>query len=328
MRVVKYFWHCAAIAIFLSCYSVASYAGFFDNIRMALGGTSIIFIEPPSSQEMVNYRQLVLQLNPSKPADPLISILETKLTNLRINQAVYFKQVTFTPPPMDVLKEQKWALVEISTNQWITNESSGNETRTQCPKGKIVCKDSDAAHFTVSCRTRAALVSAKISIKDTLSKATLVTDVASDKEESKICQGEGGNLEAPESLLGKAADAVANKLMVKFIPTSKKQASELIEDDSSLPDSSAKLKQAYRLAASGNIQTALKIYNQLIAGGISNGVVLFNAAYCEHAQGHYKNALELYKKALSAPNAPSDTIEKLQIIASDFVAAGIDSATD
>jgi len=320
--------HRVMLAVALSSVISISHAGFFDNLRMALGGGSIIFIEPPTSQDMVNYRYLVLQPTPPKTSDPLLPILETSLTGLRINQAVYFKQITATLPPTEALKEQKWAVIDVSTGQWATNETAGNETRTQCPKGKFACKDSEAAHYSVSCRTRTATVSAKLVIRDAVTKATLVSDVASGNAESKVCQDSSGSLDAPEAVLGRAASAVVSKLVAKFTPATKKQPLELVEDDSSLPEASEQLKQAYRLAAGGNIQTALKIYNKLIAENKSNGAVLFNAAYCEHAQGHYKTALELYKKAKDAPNAPKEIIEKLQLSASDLVAAGIDSATD
>jgi hypothetical protein len=42
----------------------------------------------------------------------------------------------------------------------------------------------------------------------------------------------------------------------------------------------------------------------------------------------YKRALDLYKKAGNASNSPKDAIQKYQMTASDFVAAGIDSAID
>lgn len=305
-----------------------AYAGLFDSVRMALSGKSVAFIDPPAVQEMVNYRYIGLVSAPGKSTDPMIPVLEARMTELAVNQNPYFRQVRVGAPSAAETKDQKWAVIEVSTGVWASNETSGNETRTQCPKGKFFCKDNEAAHTNVSCRTRTANVGVKITIRDAITQNILVSDSASNTAESKVCQDVGGTLDTPETLLGKAAGAVASQLMVKYTPAVKKQPMELIEEDSSLPEASEQMKQAYRLASNGNLQTALKVYNKLIADGKSNGAVLFNAAFCEHAQGHYKTAVELYKKAKGSPKAPTDLIEKFMAPASDYVATGIDSATD
>jgi hypothetical protein len=308
------------------CFSISANAGFFDKLRMALGATSIVFIEPPPIHETIKYRHLILQNNSS--SNPLFSRLENNLTSFRINQSAYFDQVSTTPPATKEMKDIQWAIVDISTDLYEVHDERSSEIRAQCQNGKLVCHDNEASHFYVGCNTRTATVSGKITFRDAITQKTITADVGSDKEISKVCQDTGGNLVDSETLLGKAADVVSNKLTAKFTPKTDKQISKLIEEDSSLPIANDKLKQAYRLASSGDVNTALKIYNQLITDGTSDGIILFNAAYCEHAQGNFKKALELYQAASNAPNAPKDVIAELQTKVSDFVAAGIDTAVN
>jgi hypothetical protein len=318
----------AMLAIVLFGAATSSHAGFFDNLRMAMGSESILFVGPSAAPNMAPYRNLLLQSASPNMPNPLLPVIESKLTGLRVNQNVYFAEVARTLPPPAVMRKKKWALVDVSTNQWVVSNTDGYENRTQCPKGKFACKDATAAHYAVFCRTRKASVSARLLVRDALSRATLVSDGASSQVESKVCNDVGGNLDEPEMLLGRAADAVAGQLVAKFAPSVTKQPLELLDSDAAQPELGEQLKQAYRLAAGGNIPAALNIYNKVIAEHAPNGTVLFNAAYCQHAQGHYKLALDLYQQAKAAPNAPNDLIAKYQVSVSDYVAAGINSAVD
>lgn len=311
--------------------AATSHAGVLDNIRLdsirqVIGG-SIQFIEPPAVQETANYRSLVLQHTAEKNSEALQTTLQNALKSLRVNQAPYFREVGTTPPAADALKERKWATLEVSATQWAIDDSTVSETRNACTsKVKMLCKDEDIK--TVSCKQRTVTVSGKVSLRDTATNAVLTTDSASESLQSKACADSGGEPDSADSMVTKAADAVAAKLIAKFTPRMTKRALDLIEDDSSLAGASEKLKQAYRLASGGNVQVALKLYHQLIADGMVNGVVLFNAAYCEQALGHFKAATELYKKAKAAPKAPLDKMEKLNATASDYVALGIETASD
>ncbi len=314
------------LVMFMVCSlgSLNAEAGFFDGLKMLVGG-STTFVEPANSQELVRSSEIVTVAGPNASSTALLSLVEQQLQTVRINDANFFTQIRRSTSSQNLGSPNAVAL-EVSVNQGDVAEQQGQEMRTQCLNGKVVCKDSEARHYSVQCMSRTARVSASLGIKNN-GQAILASRTASTDQVSKVCSDTGGALEDGTSLLSKAYGKIAQQLLADFVPVVKKRPIELLEEDSGADDSvNNKLKQAYRIAKDGSISGATRIYEDLASKADVSGVVLFNAAYCQHAIGNFAKAHELYAKAASAPRAPNDLITKYQTEASDWIARGVTSA--
>lgn len=282
-------------------------------------GKSTTFVEPPSNLALMKYDGIVLSAEGPGQASMLLEHIAAKLTSVKIADNMVFniyhsgEQVPNVPN----------IRIMVSANGWDVTESTGYENRTQCPKGKIVCGSDKAYHYTVSCRTRTATAAGRLTASNKEGGA-IFSKRENLTRSSKVCSGEGGGLEEPDALLSRAANDLAESLIGEFTPHNVKKPLDLVEETKDLDDATnEKMKQAYRLAAGNDIQSALAIYKSIFDRGVINSALYFNAGLCEQALGNFQNADSLYAMAVSSGNTPEDEIKKYRTQISDWLAKGV-----
>jgi len=298
-----------------------AHAGFFDGLRMLAGG-SVQFVLPADSPQLTTYRTIATAAK-SPGAQALQGSAEQILTDAKVGGAPLFKQVLRLDPGMSV--GEPFAILELTSDQPAIDERSFTEMRTQCLNKKAVCKDEQARHYQVNCRSRVASVRGALVISDGLKHSQLTSRNASLQTTSQVCEGDSGSLEDAASLSGRATAQLAQKLVGEFLPKTQKRPLDLVESDPAADASTnANLKQAYRLASSGELPASLRLYPSVVNGGYSSGVVLFDTAFCLQAMGKFAAAKDAYAQAATATKPPSD-IGKFKPEVDDWVARGVSS---
>jgi tetratricopeptide (TPR) repeat protein len=277
-----------------------------DTLRV-LTGSAVEFVEPMDQAEMSGYRNIRIQAGQkNRGAEAaMASAMQAALAGKLVNGATYYQQVSVGNDP-SAPRDESWALLKVTVSQAEVVNNQGQEERVDCPKKKLVCKRSEAERiYMVNCRTRTATVAANVAGFNARSNAALFSTDKRDSVQSKVCYGDNATLASEESVLKEALDNVTTQFVTGITPKLTKRPNDLVEEEKSLSASdNAKLKQAYRFAATGSPGEAIRMYEEMIQGGQNNGAVLFNAGFVEHARGNFAKAQAYYQRASMQPGAP------------------------
>jgi tetratricopeptide (TPR) repeat protein len=308
----------AAVLALTGCANVT------DTLRV-LTGSSMEFVEPMDQAEMTGYRLVHVQAAQKgrSAENAMASAIQSSLAGTLVNGVNYYQQVS-GGNDSSVPRDERWAILKVAVSQAEVTNNQGQEERVECPKKKIACKRSEAVRiYMVNCRSRKATIAANLSGFNARSNAALFSTDKRESVESKICYGDEGSLASEESVLKEALGKVSAQFVAGITPKLKKRPNELVEEDKSLSASdNAKLKQAYRFAAIGSPGEAIRMYSEMIQAGQSNGAVLFNAGFSEHARGNFAAAYGYYQRAASQPGAPQ-ALTRYMTEAGEWVSRGM-----
>lgn len=293
---------------------------FMDSLRI-MSGKSVVFVEPITAKQVAPYRQVLLT-GSGNGGSELLATLEQQMHDTKVNGMPYYNQILRSGK-----KGSGWMQLDASVIQWQVNPGVVTESRSKCLNNKMVCTGSQGVSYNVTCNVLTATVTARLRVSDAATDSLLGSKNLTESRSSKTCTGEGGTLSTPQALLQETIDGLVPRLLADFVPKQVKRPLDLKQDDPVLaPESRAQFTHAYQQAAAGDIVTAGEIYQRLLkAGNDKNANVLFNAAFVEHAQGHFAAADKLYQQAAQLPQPP-DELQKYATEAHNWVMTGVANA--
>ncbi len=283
-------------------------AGFFDFLKGLVKGNTT-FVIPSENADATKYHVFAINSGGGEESAGVAEAIEKRFASIKINDKPYFAQIY-----RDVGVKAgsfDFATIAVDAGRSSFSEDSGLENRVKCPKGKIVCSDDKAYHYTVRCVTRKAFTPVSINVRDGATGASIYSDRKDVTSESKLCSDTGGSLQSGNALVVSNYETVANNLASRFAPRFERRSLDLVSSDDSITGENAdKLKAAYELASKNDLAGASKIYDEMNAAIPNKGVLLFNMGYCRQAIGEYAKANELYEMASRAEAPPKEEIAK------------------
>lgn len=317
------------LAATLTLGACANLKSLTDNMRM-LVGKSVQFVEPAKSNELNQVSAIAIVAAKTSAtgtnAAPLVSVVQSRLLDLRIGGASYFKQVQLGPAPTDAPTDLKWAELELDLLRFDVRDESTVEKRFRCPGDGTFrkCKSEEAQHYTVNCRSRIATAGATLTAKEPARGSLLASRNLVKQADSTICSDqEGGNLASADSLRQAALTRLSEALLEGLTPTLVKRPLDLIDEDDALQGQDAALVElSYQMAAEGQVETARDNYLLLLQRFPNQSSLLFNVGYCEQALGNFAKARQYYEKAAQGANPPRDMLEKYRQETDTWLARG------
>lgn len=303
--------------------SPLAHAGLFDMLKRLVNG-SAVFTLPPEDTNLAKYHVINLSTGNGAGSAAMLDYLEGRLADTKVGSKPYYAKIyrnaNLKTPAFE------FAVIQVDVGQSNGSQQASTEVRVQCPRGKMVCNDRDAAHYNVNCLTRSVVMPISITVRDGASGSPLWSERQPAKAESKVCSDTGGTLKEVNELQAENIASTGTKLLSKFAPRSDKRALELVGEHDSIKDMAAdQLKAAYELASKQDMTNACKVYDDMRKTMPDNGAILFNAAYCKQSVGYFAEAKELYEAATLDNRAPKELISKYLEETNTWLAKGFQS---
>jgi TolA-binding protein len=260
------------------------------------------------------------------------SILETNLTNIKLNNSPYFTLVERSRIDA-IIKEQKLndgiltnsatriklgkltgADTLINAGYSTTVDSSRySEKRSECTeKGDNWYKCKKSRKYTVSCTKKTAVVILEPKAVSVESGQIIFSNHYSEIAESKVCNDSNDAQPTDEELVGRALARVTHELKIDLAPFTLTTDVDLMDDDNSdMPDDAEKMfDMGIEFTQEGMYKNACQMFAKAQTQYSSSIAITYNNAVCAEFLADVEMADAFYSKATTM----TDEIDELKLV--------------
>lgn len=288
-------------------------------------------LKPARESNTKKMRRIAVIHDQRRPAGG--AILETNLTNIKLNNSPYFTLVERSQID-SIIKEQKLndgmltnsatriKLGKLTGADTLINagysakvdSSNYSEERTECTKegDKWYSKCKKSRDYTVSCTKKTAVVILEPKAVSVESGQIIFSNHYSEIAESKRCKDSNDAQRTDEELIGSALTLITEALKFDLAPFTLTTDVDLMEDDSSsMPDDAEKMfEMGIEFAQEGMYENACQMFSKAQTNYSSSIAITYNNAVCAEFLADVEMADAFYSKATTM----TDDIDELKLV--------------
>ena len=287
-------------------------------------------LKPARESNAKKMKRIAVIHDQSKPTGG--AILETNLTNIKLNNSPYFTLVERSQID-SIIKEQKLndgmltnsatriklgkltgadTLINASYSAKV-DSSRYSEERSECvEKGDNWYKCKRRREYTVSCTKKTAVVILEPKAVSVESGQIIFSNHYSEIAESKVCKDSNDAQRTDEELVGSALARVTDSLKFDLAPFTLTTDVDLMEgDSSSMPDDAEKMfDMGIEFAQEGMYENACQMFSKAQTKYSSSIAITYNNAVCAEFLADVEMADAFYSKATTM----TDDIDELKLV--------------
>jgi tetratricopeptide (TPR) repeat protein len=238
-------------------------------------------------------------------SDQIAAYLESELSKVRLNEALYYTIVPATD-------RSRHATFEITSTSWEATSSDSTEQRTRCndklnalekldPTRK--CKSSSS--YLVNCSVHRGSVAATFRLRSPDGSA-LATRQQTGISEIKACPDKGKAIVSNSEVMGGAVSNLVKQIQDVLALRTKMVQVRVKDDVAEISDANrrTRFQGALEFYKAGRLDRACPVFEELTEIENRSVSVYFNAGFCAQVAGDWKKANALYRLADGLTRSP------------------------